>query len=129
MMSDEMVSVLRALWREISACRREREIHKLLEVKLGGEANVVIQGKKFPRVEIDVLVGRTALEVKLNRSFHEGIGQAFALSVLYGYDTYLVHVYDVVDERLLNAFDCLKGHLPFKVIVMRRTDGRIWCYG
>lgn len=106
---------------EIEDCKSERCIVKRLAAIWGGEYEV-----DYGWIKVDIVVGRTAVEVKFNAREYEGIGQALAYKrVLKFENSILIHVQETCEDEFVNRLTKIVENLPLSAVVIDITKRRI----
>lgn len=128
----KLIQVLESSIEDICKLKDERRVQEIIAARardkgLQLDVRAVLKSDAYPDVEVDLSEreGKLAVEVKLDSRFYSGIGQAIALSELYGKEAVVLHIMKYVDEEVERALRNMCVPARIKIILIDRTERRI----
>lgn len=119
---EEVIAVLKDIIRSHAKfVLRESIIQDILAMELRG-----VSRKKLEEfLEVDVLAGNLALEVKLNARPYDGFAQALLYKELFGFESAVVHVITNMNDRFLKIVRVLVERLKIPCILAVLSEKRV----
>ena len=91
---------------------------RLKKLGLNPERRVKLTSESWPEVEVDILCGGWAVEVKLFPRFYDGIGQVISYGELFGLNGVLVQIWRSINEKAARGLEKISRNHGFKAFLV-----------